>query len=110
MSTEFETEVEVSMFDDSILSGESFLQPVTIHWSIEFEMRSWGVKNIYLHVPDQKITLVYQIEDENGDYVDAEKEIQLQNVEVEAPNNPESFGHIAPHTLDFHNGKVMVQF
>ena len=109
MSTEFETEVDVSMMDDNILVGEDFLGKITIKWSVEFEMRSWGIKSIYLTVPEQKIILNYERDTEDG-FVPESKEILLQNVKVEDPINEENFGMIAPHTLEFYDGKVTLQF
>lgn len=112
MSTEFTSEdVDVDVYDDTVLGYKHVhVQPITLKWSVEFEMRSWGVKGIYLHVPDQKVTLLYSRYDEaTGDDIDERREVLLQNVQVEEPSN-ENFGMIMPRSLEFYNGKVTVQF
>lgn len=112
MSTEFTSEqVDVNVYDDSVLGLKHVsVQPITLKWSIDFEMRSWGVKSIYLTVPDQKVVLQYSHYDEaTGEDLEESKEVLLQNVQVEEPSN-ENFGMILPRTLEFYNGKVTVQF
>ena len=111
MSTDFESEVSIDVHDDSVLPrAAEDIQPITIKWTLEVEMRSWGVKGFYVHVPDQKVMVIYQIWAEDGESIlDQEKEITLTNVQVDL-DNVQITHSIAPQTLDFYKGQAAVIF
>jgi hypothetical protein len=111
MSTEFETEsVDVEVYDDKILGEYGRVQPIRLKWSLDFELRSWGVKSVYVTVPDQKVLLVFDRYDEATDTdVDEEREVLLQNVQVDLDATNWDSG-LSPHSLEFYEGKVIAHF
>ena len=112
-ATEFVTDdVKVDLYSDEFRGMES-VQPISIRWSFELEMREWGIKGAYVSVPDQDITLVYQIEKDLGnndfEYVDQEKQIHLTN--VQADYDSAKWGHsLVPVALSEYNGKWTLEF
>lgn len=59
MDNMFETEVD---FDNDFQSGN---QRITIKWGYEIEARSWGLKDLYVYVPEQEFEVTYEAEDES---------------------------------------------
>jgi hypothetical protein len=110
MSTKFETQVNIDIHGDDFIARAENIQPVTIKWTLELEMRSWGLKGLYAYVPEQKITLLYTVWDESGDNeIDQEKEIILKDVQVDLDNVEITHG-MAPQTLEFYKGQVALIF
>lgn len=110
MSTQFTTDVSVEVYDDNVLVNEESIQDVNIQWEFDLEMRAWGVKSTYVTVPDQRITLNYTVYDESGDNeIEQSKVIDLVNVQVNIENVNWS-SSLLPRSLEFYQGKVIVNF
>jgi len=112
-ATEFVADdIRVDLGSDEFRQMET-IQPISIRWSLELEMREWGVKSTYVSVPDQDITLVYQIEKDLGnddfEYVDQEKTIHLTNVQAEFENARWSHS-LVPTALSEYGGKWTLEF
>jgi len=67
----FRAQVHISGQDN----GKFYFGKSHINYTVEIETRSWGIKSIYISVPDQSI--------EFTDVGDVERKIQLKDVEVD---------------------------
>jgi hypothetical protein len=112
-ATEFTTDdVKVELYSDQFRGMQS-VQPISIRWNFELEMRDWGIKNTYVSVPDQDVTLVFEVEkeleDNDFEYEQQEKVIQLTN--VQADFGDAKWGHsLVPVALSEYNGKWTLEF
>ena len=112
-STDFTTEdVKVDLYSDEF-RGMERIQPIAVRWSFELEMRDWGIKTAYVSVPDQDVTLVYEVEkelpDNDFEYVQQEKVIHLAN--VQADYEEAKWGHsLVPVSLSEYSGKWTLEF
>lgn len=99
---EFETEVEI---DDEDKKREA---KATIKWKADFECRSWGIKSIYIIIPDQKLSVCWKTFSEEEDtYEDAELEIKDCKYELDVHVNGEV---ICPERLVISDGEFLLQF
>lgn len=116
-ATDFVAQVDVdSTYLDKLFGEEvSFEQPVNIRWSLELEMREWGVKGASVYVPDQEVEIVYQtdtISDANpdGGYEDRSRKVVLQNVKIEGTDHASWDSILTPRTLSFDGQSWVVDF
>lgn len=75
-------------------------------WSIDFEMRTWGVKSIEISVYEVKISYIETNMDTDEE---TEKEMVItENIKIEEPSE---FGTIYPQQLEIStDGKCTVEF
>lgn len=104
---DFESQVSVELYHKDY-KGAWDVQPVTIKWQVEFEMRSWGIKDISVYVPDQEVTLMFTIADQNGDEVEKEATFQLTDIKTNMGYDYNSM--VSPSTLNIHDNKIEVEF
>jgi hypothetical protein len=100
----FKTKVELEVYG---ILGEGvnydvLTQTVEIKWDLQLEMRSWGVKDISMSVPEQKITVLLNIW---GDNEDTEKEIVLDVKDVLVEKQSEDSSSLAPSHLVYNDGE-----
>ena len=105
----FKTKVIVDICDSfGIYRGDGECE---IEWELDFELRSYGVKDLSITVPKQTITTTITIYDDGTDE-DIEKEItvNLEDVEVSGYfNNLENT--IVPDRLEiYYNTDIVLKF
>lgn len=114
---EFVTFVDLELLDtcpeiitDGKPSYSVFNQKIPVKWSIEFEMRSWGIKDIVISVQDQ--TINFEIERDVDGHVEIEDiEATIKNVNIEVtPKNGFYLSSIYPQSIEFFRGKWTVNF
>lgn len=99
------------------IDGE-FTSPVTvekdgrvgrasIRWSIELEMREWGVKSIDPIVPDQHITVCWQDRDYEDNEIETYETMHLTECEAKLRSHE---GVICPETLEYYKNKWTLLF
>lgn len=106
---EFKTQVEVSLYDFEVASGNGEKRVVglvrgkaTVSWRLEIEARSWGIKDIYPYVPNQTIKAEIEIDDEEEDSRFVVVDLQLEDVET---NMSIETGTISPSEISLHKNK-----
>lgn len=95
----------------------AFTKETTIQWQLDLEMREWGVKSVYVTVPDQVINLDYEYFQEEsapgaGDdgYIKDSKKVQISDVQVEGLDRT-GFDGLAPQILEYtSDGKWTLDF
>ena len=98
----FNTNVSVSIDADSIApsqySNYSDVESSTsIDYSVEIEVREWGIKNILFLAYDQDIVFNSTIfKDDQSEYVTIK--LKLSNIEIQMPDNITS-GDIKPESI-----------
>lgn len=112
----FATKVEVESHNrPSSLSADTYLQhnqKVMIKWSATPEMKSWGIANIYPHVPDQSIEVIFE-ESTEGDDKHHPVKVDLKDVKTEIESGEEITSlQFAPIRLelDFQSNKHVLVF
>lgn len=75
-----ETDIELDLYGEY---SNVTTKIVFLKWKYELEYRSWGIKNVSITIPDQKIYVEIEVEDENGDYERKDIVIELKNIEME---------------------------
>ena len=99
----FETDVTFE-FENTLLVEDR----VKVKWTLELEIREWGIKSFIVTVPEQ----VIRFEERNGDD-EIPREIVLKNVNVMYITGEEvsmSFPTIAPSVLTIYKGKIELAF
>ena len=83
---------------------------VNLKWELEFEMRDYGIKAMYVTVPDQEFDIEYEvIVNQEGDTETKQAKIKVKNVKVEY--NSESFrGVLFPYELDVYTNKGKIEW
>lgn len=106
---DFKTDVDVSLFDYEITtpSGEKKVARylhgrAVVSWALEIEARSWGVKGMYVIIPDQVIAAEVEIDDENGDAQPMTIDLDVKKVLV---NFQAADGIVTPSEIMFHKGE-----
>jgi hypothetical protein len=77
-----------------------YRQTVDISWQIEFEMRTWGIKETYITVPPQWIEFEVEIETENEPLVYTIK-VMLDQVHGKFRDAPT--GGLIPTRLEYYH-------
>lgn len=103
----FKTKVDLDLMLDRKDNYDVETKTVEITWDLGLEVRSWGLKDIGVSVPDQKITVLLNIW---GDDTDTEEEIVLEIKDVEIERTPGMFYALAPQSLEFYKGKWKLVF
>jgi hypothetical protein len=103
----FKTRVDLDVNLDRTGDFDVETKTVEISWDLAFDMRSWGVKDIGVHVPDQKITIFLNIW---NDETDTEEELVLDVKDVEIERNASEFYSFAPQSLELYKGKWKLVF
>lgn len=119
----FATEVEVDYsgvdIDDLLGLNEHEdlieIKNVEIEWSIDLTVRSWGIKDLVIIVPDQVIEFDYGVDrydKDEDDYYSAEqtKTVYLKNIKVELDSEIDFNSSIAPKTLEYFKGQWKLIF
>ena len=101
---EFETKVDVEM---PYQQGVSYRGDATVKWSVEFEIRERGIKDIVINIPDQKIELIKITETEDED-IEEDVEFEVTNATESIPEGLRS--SIIPVSLELYNGKWVLTF
>ena len=98
---------------DLAIAGMSHpaLSNIEIKWTIEPEIREWGVKGLIVHIPDQTISLLYETENHLGDSVEVETEIEMQDIQWEYKPGEGDF-QMTPQSImiDTERRKFSVEF
>jgi hypothetical protein len=115
----FTCPVAVDISGENQLLGHedvSFMKETAIKWTFELEMREWGVKSVYVSVPDQVINLQYEYFKEESvpgasddGYVKEEKQVQITDAQVEGLDRT-GFDSLAPQVLEYRDGKWVLDF
>lgn len=108
MNTTFKTEVDISVYEQH---AERYLETkkVQVEWSIDLEMRGWGIKGFGVSVPEQKITVLFTEYNEQLDEdVETEVVLGVKDVEVEFEGGNRDI--LAPLALEFFKGKWKLVF
>ena len=117
---EFTSEVSVDIYGKGELLGHKEIGSignVNIKWQFELEMREWGVKNVYVHVPDQQVQLTYDYwKDESvvgaadDGYIQEDKVVAITNVQCTGLDHASWDSVLTPQTLEYNSGKWTVDF
>jgi len=107
MIENFKTQVDLDISLEGFANHDVETKKVEISWDLDIDMRSWGLKDIGLSVPDQKITVLLMIW---GEDTDSETEITLDVKDVEVVRNSTEFYSLAPQSLEFYKGKWKLVF
>jgi hypothetical protein len=100
---EFETEVELE-FESTLLVKDR----VKVKWSLELEVRDWGIKSFIVVVPEQTI----HFEEQDGDD-HIPREFVLKDVKLlgwEGNYRDLFMMTFAPLSLSVHKGKIRLDF
>ncbi|NJO50841.1 MAG: hypothetical protein HC840_16890 [Leptolyngbyaceae cyanobacterium RM2_2_4] len=98
---------------------ELITKHVPLKWSLELELREYGVKSFYITVPEQEIELEFEenIYDENDNIVDVRYFTEKFTVKQDANtdfNIPEEsgrmFSHLYPHEIEIYKSSITVRF
>lgn len=114
-SQRFVTPVDVDVtLDKAKLFGHDeivSIQQINLTWTLEYELRDWGVKGMYVAVPDQTIEFSYEYFDPTTDgYVPETKKMTVSDVQVEGLDHSTYDSHFLPRTLELYNGKWTADF
>ena len=105
---DFESQVEVDLYHTQY-KGAWDVQPIKIKWSAELELRSWGIKDISVFVPDQEVTLIFTIANpKTGD--EEERQIQFPLTNIKASFGYDFTTQINPTQLTIHDNESEVEF
>lgn len=80
------------------ISGKDFDGECEINYDVELELRSWGIKDIYVSVPDQEVEF-YDSTSET------DKIVKIENVEVDKDFLEDSVHHIQLSELELYDGQ-----
>lgn len=100
---DFKTDVQIEYCMEN---GVKYIGTAKVDWRLEMEARTRGIKYFTIFVPDQTISAIKVTEDENGDDVEDDVELDLKDIKVEEPTEP----HFIPHTLEYFKGKWSLCF
>jgi len=85
-------------------------EKITLVWSAEFEMREWGIKDIFVSVPDQAIEFETEIWSDGDDDITSETvTARIFNVEADLTGRGDSV-LLCPRLLEFYKGKWTLHF
>ena len=101
---EFETKVDLCMPHES---GVSYRGDATVKWSVEFEVRERGIKDIIITIPDQYVHAIKITETEDDDI---EEDVALEVKDAQADIIAAGLDSIIPDSLEFYNGKWTLIF
>lgn len=110
---EFETEVQLNITGSTLREAGS--GKVKVKWVFEMEMRSNGIKDFSVSVPDQTITTFVERYDEETDEEFAEEiTLELKNVKAETSFSHSSkdikYLHLIPERLEVFGNKYELVF
>lgn len=103
---EFKTQVDLDLFLEGYDNHDVDTKKVNIRWNLEFDMRSYGVKDMVITVPDQKINVSLTLW---GDEEDTYKEITLDVKDVIVERDF-VYSSLMPSSLEFSGGKWRLVF
>lgn len=109
---EFITEdVDVSYHGDDAagIGRMSMIEPVALKWSVDFEMRNWGIKGVYVSIPDQDIELHHSADNAEGDPEDKVTVVHVTNAQADI-SGADWGQQLSPQSMDFYQGKWSVTF
>ena len=104
--TEFKTKVELDLTLDRDDNYEIDTHFANLRWTLEMEMRQYGIKSFDITVPDQKITVNLIIW---GDEEDTEETLTLDVKDVIVERSGD-FDGLVPRSLELYDGKWKVVF
>lgn len=82
----------------------------SIKWTLELEIRSYGIKDIMIRVPDQTITTsVWRYDEETDEEYPEDITIELKDVKVENDSSM-THGETFPKKVEIYQGKATVEF
>jgi hypothetical protein len=101
MDEKFETEdVEVEEYGGKRRTGST-----VIKWKVDWELRSWGIKSLYAHVPNQTIEIEWKDEDADGDEITVVESEEITSCYVSDFADCKLSGDIFPTSLDIDRDK-----
>ena len=109
----FKTEVKLEVYRASEKYGKDFYingQNITIEWGLEMDMRNWGLKDLHIFVPDQKISYTLTECTEEDD-IETDHSIELKDIKVEYDDAKFKYG-LSPQSISLNllTGVVEVEF
>jgi hypothetical protein len=88
-------------------SSSCYRQKVTLKWSVEFEMREWGIKSCIITVPEQEITFEIEL-DERDDFETKTVTVLLKEIHTDVSD--QICLNLVPRKLEFYRGKWTLSF
>lgn len=79
---EFETEVQVEQYGVRGLTL-GYNQKINIKWSLELEMRGWGIKDFVVSAPDQEVTLMKILHEDEDSETEEPITLMLKNIKCD---------------------------
>lgn len=104
----FKTEVQFN------ITGSHNQQPASgktlIEWTVDIEMREYGIKSFGLSVPDQEITtMVWKYNEETDEEYEEELTLQVKDVKIHVSDCARLDG-LAPVKLELWQNKYTLEF
>lgn len=83
---------------------------VDLNYEVELEARSWGIKNLSIHVPKQDISFIVDLDDDDNTEVEVTMTVDSPTVEIIGESTFKSDFGIGPDSINIHDGKITVTF
>lgn len=107
MIESFKTNVALDLILDRTDNYDVLTKTIEIVWDLEIDFRSWGLKDVVIAMPDQKVSVFLNIWD---DVVDREEEVILDIRNVQIERTCEEFSGLVPKSLEFYDGQWKLLF
>jgi hypothetical protein len=92
-------------------AGMESVKPITLKWSAQLDVRDWGIDGVMVTVPDQDITVEYEVfDDSTDDYKQESQTVHISNVKVSIEPGEEGWKQLAPKSLDWYKEQWQAEF
>ena len=105
---EFKTQVDLDLMLNDQGNHDVLTKQVNLRWSLELEMRQYGVKSFIVTVPDQTFTVSLNVWGDDDE--DTEKEITLEAKDIQVVMREDGISNMIPSTLECYKGKWRLVF
>jgi hypothetical protein len=106
----FKTEVDIDIFLKHDKDKSLETKTIILEWSLELEVRKFGIKSFVVVVPDQKIEVDFTEYRENSDEdVITTETVMVKNVSVDMSESKSLYG-LSPKSLIFHDNEWKLEF
>lgn len=113
VSSDFETEVEVSILSDKKgfngvpETAELTSSSINIKWSLEMSKASWGIKDLMAVVPDQTVYLLFE---DDGKEFEIPYKLESVEVSIDSKQDSKSSLTLAPSEIELTKDKAILHF
>lgn len=105
----FKTEVQLDItgsHNQEPASGKVFIE-----WTVDIEMREYGIKSFGLSVPDQEVTtVVNKYNEETDEEYEEEITLKLKDVKIEYQDNSILPSGLYPLKLEVYQNTAILEF